>query len=191
MKEILKYLRQAHSFTQDEVAKRLGISRQSYIKYEKGLVSPPAKVISQLADLYQVSETFIYRNEIPLLSTEKIPQETLVSVSKDYIYEIGRDFGQLIVTDSGQPRQKQPKTYEAYFDGTSVRVLTNEGFRKGQKFMLVEVDDNESEKKRQALETIMKYVGGVSSFSDKNPEDDPLYKEALYEALVDKYGSAN
>ena len=35
MKEILKYLRQINSLTQDEIAKKINISRQWYIKFEK------------------------------------------------------------------------------------------------------------------------------------------------------------
>ena len=40
MKEILKYLRQTNSFTQEEIARKHEISRQTYIKYENGEVEP-------------------------------------------------------------------------------------------------------------------------------------------------------
>lgn len=40
MREILKYLRQTNSFTQEEIARKLEISRQTYIKYENGEVEP-------------------------------------------------------------------------------------------------------------------------------------------------------
>ena len=40
MKEILKYLRQTNSFTQEEIARKLEISRQTYINYENGEVEP-------------------------------------------------------------------------------------------------------------------------------------------------------
>ena len=40
MREILKYLRQTNSFTQEEIVRKIEISRQTYIKYENGEVEP-------------------------------------------------------------------------------------------------------------------------------------------------------
>ncbi|MDO4507101.1 MAG: helix-turn-helix domain-containing protein [Spirochaetales bacterium] len=65
MKEILKYLRQVNSFSQEQIAQKLGISRQSYIKYENGSVVPNNSTVHHLAAIYGVSEEFIRRNEIP------------------------------------------------------------------------------------------------------------------------------
>lgn len=65
MKEILKYLRQTNSYTQEEIAHKLEISRQSYIKYENGDVEPGEKIIRKLSIIYSVREDFIRKNEIP------------------------------------------------------------------------------------------------------------------------------
>ena len=62
MKEILKYLRQTNSFTQEEIAQKLEISRQSYIKYENGDVEPNDKIIRKLAIIYNVSESSLTDN---------------------------------------------------------------------------------------------------------------------------------
>ena len=58
MKEILKYLRQLNSFSQEQIAQKLGISRQSYIKYENGSVIPNNSTVHHLAAIYGVGEDF-------------------------------------------------------------------------------------------------------------------------------------
>ena len=74
MKEILKYLRQTNSLTQDEIAKKINISRQWYIKFEKGLVQPTSEIVKKLSEFYQVSEDFIYKNKVP--SIKEIENQT-------------------------------------------------------------------------------------------------------------------
>lgn len=202
MKEILKYLRQLHSFTQEEVAQRIGLSRQSYIKYEKGMLRPNVKVVAQLAELYRVPEDFIYKNEIPQLNPS-IASHGFGNQSGNTIYHIEPDYGQCMVADSGgetasvvsschsgQPGSKEPKTYEGYFDGTAVRVLTDEVIPIGKRFKLVEISGNgeeEAERKRRAWETIQKIIKDRKPYH-KAPDEDPFYKEELYAALEEKYG---
>lgn len=197
MKEILKYLRQLHSFTQEEVAQRIGLSRQSYIKYERGVLQPNGKVVARLAELYRVQEDFIYKNEIPRLHPCGHSQEPGGQVQhEEVVYHIDPKYGQCMVADSGalptasqqtssQTGRKEPRTYEGYFDGTAVRVLTDEVFPMGKRFKLVEISDggeDEAERRRWAWETILKYRGSVSV------PDDFDYKEELYIALREKYG---
>lgn len=55
MKEILKYLRSVNSYSQEKVAESIGLSRQSYNKYEVGTVIPSDKIVKKLADLYNVT----------------------------------------------------------------------------------------------------------------------------------------
>lgn len=60
MKETLKKLRTENRYSQDLLAKILGISRLSYMKYESGEVEPPVEIIRKLAKIYKVSyETLI------------------------------------------------------------------------------------------------------------------------------------
>ena len=198
MKEILKYLRQLHSLTQEEVACHLNLSRQSYIKYEKGLVIPSSKVVTQLAQLYQVTEDFIRSNQLPKLPTDCAQTEQPFDIQKkEELYRIEPDFGQCMVADSGyggvysasktelqQASRRKPKTYRGYFDGTCVRVLTDEVFQVGQEFVLAEISrEDEAKRKKNALETILKYRGSLSLATDF---DD---KEELCTALEEKYGS--
>lgn len=59
MKEILKYLRQLNSLFQEQIAQKLGILRQSYIKYENGSVVPNASTVHHLTAIYKVRENFL------------------------------------------------------------------------------------------------------------------------------------
>ena len=85
MKEILKYLRQINSFSQERIAQKLGISRQSYIKYENGSVVPNNSTVHHLAAIYGVSEEFIRSNKIPSVQENSI-KETAASIKKFYQY---------------------------------------------------------------------------------------------------------
>lgn len=67
---ILKLLRDRNKFTQDFIAQKLGVTRQSYIRYENGEVELNASQIRILANLYQIE----YRNIIDGI----MPEDTIV-----------------------------------------------------------------------------------------------------------------
>ncbi len=67
---ILRLLRDRNKFTQDFVAGKLGVTRQSYMRYETGEVELTASAIRILANLYQVE----YRNIIDGI----MPEDTIV-----------------------------------------------------------------------------------------------------------------
>lgn len=64
MKETLKALREKFNYSQNSVARFLGISRQMYIKYESGDVEPPVKVVAALSGLYKVPYEVIIDNRM-------------------------------------------------------------------------------------------------------------------------------
>ncbi|MCQ2583013.1 MAG: helix-turn-helix domain-containing protein [Treponema sp.] len=64
MKETLKKLRTENRYSQDLLAKILGISRLSYMKYESGEVEPPVEIIRKLAKIYKVSYKTLIDNEL-------------------------------------------------------------------------------------------------------------------------------
>ena len=64
MKETLKKLRTGNRYSQDLLAKILGISRLSYMKYESGEVEPPVEIIRKLAKIYKVSYETLIDNEL-------------------------------------------------------------------------------------------------------------------------------
>ena len=163
MKDVLKYLRQTGGFTQADAAKMLGVSRQSYSKYENGTVVPSDALVAKIAKVYGVDEAFIRANKIPSISGSNVE------------YKLDDDKGILDVA--------APKSYDAYFDGNAVRVLGEANFYEGQKFKLFPVDDGEERKK--ACEILRSYCGRLKP----GPEDDPYYEKEYHAYLEEKYGT--
>ena len=52
MNRVLKVLRDKNGYSQEELAKKLGISRQTYIKYENLESKPTLEVIEKLAKIF-------------------------------------------------------------------------------------------------------------------------------------------
>ena len=55
LKDNLIMLRNMVGFSQEEVAEKVGISRQAYAKWEKGITIPDVESCAILAELYGVS----------------------------------------------------------------------------------------------------------------------------------------
>lgn len=55
LKENLIMLRGVHGFSQEELAEKIGISRQAYAKWETGATVPDIEKCSRLADIYGVT----------------------------------------------------------------------------------------------------------------------------------------
>ena len=194
MKEILKYLRQTNSLTQDEIAKKINISRQWYIKFEKGLVQPTSEIVKKLSEFYQVSEDFIYKNKVP--SIKEIENQT--AEHKSVKYKINKDYGKLALADSGvavavaepavitKEDSKNKITIQGYFDGKAIQIDTPENiqqsFFQGQRFQLIPLyDEKEEERRKAAWKELQSLVGSI-----KVPDDFDV-KEELYKALEEKY----
>lgn len=64
MKEILTKLRTENRYTQDQIARMLGITRQSYIKYEAGDVEPTVEMVRKLSRFYSVPYEVLIDNDI-------------------------------------------------------------------------------------------------------------------------------
>lgn len=56
---MMRDLREDHDFTQEVVAKYLGISQHTYSEYERGKVELPIKHLMKLAKLYHVTTDYI------------------------------------------------------------------------------------------------------------------------------------
>ncbi|MEE3312564.1 MAG: helix-turn-helix transcriptional regulator [Treponema sp.] len=162
MKDVLKYLRQTGGFTQADAAKMIGVSRQSYSKYENGTVVPSDALVAKIAKVYGVDEAFIRANKIPSISGSNVEYK--------------------LDGDAKVPNVASPKSYDAYFDGNTVRVLGKANFYEGQKFKLVTVDDGEEQKK--ACEILRSYCGRLKP----GPENDPYYEKEYHDYLEGKYG---
>ena len=66
MDSVIKLLREQHSFSQEELAQKLGVSRQSFIKYENGTAELPLEVVRKLAAIFEVDYSCIIDNKMPI-----------------------------------------------------------------------------------------------------------------------------
>lgn len=55
LKDNLVMLRKLNGYSQEQVAERIGISRQAYAKWEQGLTVPDVEKASQLAKVYGIA----------------------------------------------------------------------------------------------------------------------------------------
>lgn len=58
----LKMFRKKNGFTQEEIAEKLGVSRQAIAKWERGETIPDIESCIKLADLYNISVDILVRN---------------------------------------------------------------------------------------------------------------------------------
>lgn len=87
MKETLKKLRTENRYSQDLLAKILGISRLSYMKYESGEVEPPVEIVRKLAKIYKVPYKTIIDNELHF-EHKTVSYADSFKYDSDYCYEV-------------------------------------------------------------------------------------------------------
>lgn len=65
MKNNIKHFREKYNFTQDELAERLNVSRQTIISLEKERYNPSITLAFKLARLFncQIEDIFVYEEE--------------------------------------------------------------------------------------------------------------------------------
>ena len=78
--------RKKHGWSQEELADRLGVSRQSVSKWESAQAVPDMKKILQLAEVFQVSTDYLLRDDIETMTAPETPvdsglEETVRTVS--------------------------------------------------------------------------------------------------------------
>ncbi|OON98443.1 MAG: hypothetical protein ATN35_05045 [Epulopiscium sp. Nele67-Bin004] len=69
LNEKIKSLRKQRGFTQEDLAIRLNVVRQTISKWEKGLSVPDAQMLIQIADLFEVSTSELLGENIQLSET--------------------------------------------------------------------------------------------------------------------------
>lgn len=74
--DILKELREENNLTQDEVAEKLSLTRQTISRYETGTIEPPFSTLVKMADIYNCSLDYLggrtkERYNINLLDKDK------------------------------------------------------------------------------------------------------------------------
>lgn len=117
MKENLIVLRNLHGYSQEEIAEKIGISRQAYAKWERGVTVPDILKCSALAEVYGVSID-------SLLKTEKAEGIGMIPPAQN-----GKHiWGSVLVGDRGQiviPKEARDKFQ--IIGGTRLIVLGEEG----------------------------------------------------------------
>ena len=56
----LRYLRVYHRYTQQEIADKVGISKSSYNRFEKGSRTPGIKTLETIANVYKIPIQFFF-----------------------------------------------------------------------------------------------------------------------------------
>lgn len=110
-------LRSLHGYSQEEIAEKIGISRQAYAKWERGTTVPDIVKCRALADVYGVSID-------SLLKTEKADGIGMIPPAQN-----GKHiWGSVLVGDRGQiviPKEARDKFQIT--GGTRLIVLGDEG----------------------------------------------------------------
>lgn len=58
----LKFFRKKKGYTQEQIAEKIGVSRQAVVKWEKGEALPDIENIIALAEIYEVTVDSLVRN---------------------------------------------------------------------------------------------------------------------------------
>ena len=190
MKESLRYLRERANLSQSQVAAELGISRQTYIKFESGDTEPSLALLRHLAALYQVALQAIIENSYSV--REPVPSATAA-------LSTGGDGGQhapssrkscpedIYATKPMEPCvvSSPSPVYEGVFDGTCVRPLDLDfPARINQKVTITLQDEYLVDK----ATLIKKVYGRLHHGAD--PSKWPLEEKAWELHCMEKYGPA-
>ncbi len=96
----LKYYRKQNGYTQEQLAEKLGVSRQAVAKWEKGETLPDIDNVIALADLYEITVDSLVRNVTKATGTNVTGKQHM--------------FGAVRINDKGQITL--PKRCRSVFD---------------------------------------------------------------------------
>ena len=80
--ENLKIIRKAKGYTQEELAIKIHVVRQTISKWEKGLSVPDADVLSKLADVLEINVSELLGSEIKEETNKNEVSEQLAKISE-------------------------------------------------------------------------------------------------------------
>ena len=191
MKETIRYLREKKSLLQSQVAERLDISRQTYIKFESRDAEPSVAQLRVLADLYQIpiiafiENRYSVQEPVAEAATKNTTEATTpplppvhhehLAGHRDLLYDIPPDRPCIVASPSA--------VYEGVFDGTCVRPLdVNFPARINQKVTITLQDEYLVNKA-----TLVEQVRGILHFG-ADPSKWPLEEKAWELHCMEKYG---
>lgn len=110
MNERMKELRKILGVTQQELADKLGLKRNTIATYEIGKASPSDRVISDLCNKYNVNEEWLRTGNGEIL--KKVPDEDEVAIYVSELLQPDNPFSELIVEVMRTYSQLDPKSQE-------------------------------------------------------------------------------
>lgn len=91
--EVLKSLRKTKKYNQQQVADKLGITRQAYTNYESGKRVPEVQTLEKLAQLFDVSVDYLLGRSANPEAEMLIKQiDALPEDKKEFFYSMVRGF---------------------------------------------------------------------------------------------------
>ncbi|MCX4354190.1 MAG: helix-turn-helix transcriptional regulator, partial [Lachnospiraceae bacterium] len=82
----LQFLRKSNNYTQDDLAKELGISRQAVSKWETGMTIPDLEVLLKISKLYDITINDILE---PKIQPQKVTDfEQISTISEKELKEV-------------------------------------------------------------------------------------------------------
>jgi len=120
----LQFLRKKHNFTQDELAKKLDISRQAISKWETGTTIPDLEILLKISKLYGLTINEILE---PTIHSERIVDfEQISKIPKDELKEILEQFdtNSLVIASMGASPEVN-RLLESLFQDIDYEVLRN------------------------------------------------------------------
>ena len=131
LNENIKSLRKSKGITQDELAIRLNVVRQTISKWEKGLSVPDAEMLQRMADIFEVTVSQLLGSTINQHENVDIVSEQLSRINEQLVIRnnrtrkiwktIGIIFAvliaiQIILIVTGITVYKNTETYEEYIE---------------------------------------------------------------------------
>ena len=123
MENIIKSLREQKGFSQEELAGQLGISRQTYIKYETGAVEMPLDVVRKVSQIFEIDYSCIIDNQLPKepsydiqksVSSEEKP-DIRISIPENNIEKFKQVFLYILEKVGAKPNVGQTVIYKLLY----------------------------------------------------------------------------
>ncbi len=118
----IKALREQHCYTQFELARELGISRQTLSKYENGITQPKPEHIKKLAEIFHVDCNCILLNEAPKShhyeispSDQSEPVEMRINIPQKNIEKFKQVFLYILQEVGAKPNIGQTVLYKLLY----------------------------------------------------------------------------
>ncbi len=123
MGTIIKILREQNSFSQEEIAKKLGISRQTYIKYENQTSEMPIEIVKKLSVMFDVDYSCIIDNKMPVEHSYDIQKSTSserqpdirISIPENNIEKFKQVFLHILAKVGAKPNVGQTVLYKLLY----------------------------------------------------------------------------